>query len=125
MKVNIFGESSMIDSYGFGVMVINGRRYTSDVIVFPEKVIDGWWRREGHKICVEDLKKILEHKPSPEVLVIGTGYFGLVKVDEEVKRLLKTRKIELIAKPTKEAYKTFNDLLKSGRNVAGAFHLTC
>ena len=29
----------MIDSYGFGVMVINGRRYTSDVIVFPEKVI--------------------------------------------------------------------------------------
>ncbi|MEM3578264.1 MAG: Mth938-like domain-containing protein [Candidatus Bathyarchaeia archaeon] len=29
----------MIDSYDFGVIVVNGKRYTSDVIIFPERVL--------------------------------------------------------------------------------------
>jgi hypothetical protein len=115
----------LIDSYEFGAMVINGRRYTSDVIVFPERVIDGWWRREGHKLCVEDLKEILRREPKPEILVVGTGYYGLVKVSPEVGNTLKSRGIELVTQPTREACRTFNKLLKSKRRVAGAFHLTC
>ena len=115
----------MIDSYDFGVMVIDGKRYTSDVIVFPDKVMSGWWRREGHRIYVEDLKKILSHKPPPEVLVVGTGYSGLVKVMPEVEEALKAMGIRLIVQPTSEAYKTFNDFLKAGKVVVGAFHLTC
>jgi hypothetical protein len=115
----------MIDSYDFGVMVIDGKRYTSDVIVFPDKVMSGWWRREGHRIYVEDLKEVFSHKPPPEVLVIGTGYSGLVKIMAEVNEALKERGIKLIAQPTGEACKTFNELLKAGKAVAGAFHLTC
>jgi len=115
----------MIDSYDFGVMVINGKRYTSDVIVFPERVMSGWWRREGHRIYVEDLKEVFSRKPPLEVLVIGTGYSGLVKIMPEVNEALKERGIKLIAQPTGEAYKTFNELLKAGKAVAGAFHLTC
>ena len=115
----------LIDSYDFGVIVVKGKRYTSDVIVFPEKVIDNWWRKEGHRIYVEDLKEIFSHSPPPEVLVIGTGYYGLVKAMPEVEKALETRGIELIIQPTREAYKTFNTFLKSDRLVAGAFHLTC
>ncbi|MCS7114581.1 MAG: Mth938-like domain-containing protein [Nitrososphaerota archaeon] len=115
----------MIDSYSFGFIVINGKRYESDVIVFPEKVIGGWWRREGHKIYVEDLGEVLNHKPTPQVLVVGTGYSGLVKVMPGVEDALKKRGIKLIVQSTREAYKTFNELLKSGKPVAGAFHLTC
>ncbi|MEM2631735.1 MAG: Mth938-like domain-containing protein [Candidatus Bathyarchaeia archaeon] len=115
----------MIESYGFGFMVVNGKKYESDVIVFPEKVISGWWRREGHKIYVEDLAEVLNHKPAPEVLVVGTGYSGLVRVMPEVEDALKARGIKLIIQPTKEAYKTFNELLKSNRLAAGVFHLTC
>jgi hypothetical protein len=106
-------------------MVIKGKRYTSDVIVFPEKVMGGWWRREGHRIYVEDLMEILSHTPLPEVLVVGTGYSGLVKVMPEVENVLKARGIKLMVQPTGEAYKTFNELLRSNRLVAGAFHLTC
>ncbi|RLI41160.1 hypothetical protein DRO69_11945, partial [Candidatus Bathyarchaeota archaeon] len=65
----------MIDSYDFGVIVIKGKRYTSDVIVLPEKVIDGWWRKEGHSLHMEDLKEVIEREPKPEVLVVGTGYY--------------------------------------------------
>lgn len=115
----------MIESYQFGVMVINGERYTSDVIVFPERVIDGWWRKEGHKVHLEDLREILKHEPKPEVLILGTGYHGLVKIPSKVKTALKSQGIELTAQPTREAWKTFNELLESGKQVAGAFHLTC
>lgn len=106
-------------------MVVNGKRYTSDLIVFPEKVVSGWWRKEGHKLCVEDLKEVLSHTPLPEVLVVGTGYSGLVKVLPEVEKALKEQGIKLVVQPTGEAYKTFNMFLKAGRLVVGAFHLTC
>lgn len=115
----------LIDSYDFGVIVVRGKRYKSDVIVFPEKVVDGWWRKEGHRIYVEDLKEIFSHLPLPEVLLVGTGYYGLVKVTPEVEKALETHGIKLIIQPTGEAYKTFNELLKAGKRVAGAFHLTC
>jgi len=116
---------SLIESYDFGLIVIKGRRHTSDVIVFPEHVSDGWWRKEGHRIYLDDLKEILDHEPKPEVLVIGTGYYGLVKVSPEVENALKSHGIELVTQPTKEACQIFNKFLKSNKRVAGAFHLTC
>lgn len=115
----------MIESYEFGAIVINGKRYTSDVIVFPEQVIDGWWRKEGHKVHVEDLEEILKLEPKPEVLVLGTGYYGLVKVLPKVENTLKAQGIKLVAQPTRKATRTFNKLLNSERRVVGAFHLTC
>ncbi|MCD6529472.1 Mth938-like domain-containing protein [Candidatus Bathyarchaeota archaeon] len=115
----------MIDSYGFGRIVVDGKEYTSDVIVFSDRVLDGWWRKEGHRLHLQDLREVLEAEPKPEVLVVGTGYFGIMKVTEEVKRYLKSSGIEVIAQPTKQACQTFNDLLESGRRVAAAFHLTC
>jgi len=123
----------LIESYEFGAIIINGKKYTSDVIVFPERVIDGWWRKEGHRLCVEDLEEILKHEPKPEVLVVGIGYYGLVKGSPEVENTLKSHGIELVAQPTREACQTFNKLLKrnllvsksSRKVIVGAFHLTC
>ncbi len=103
--------------------MVKGRRYSSDVLIFPDRVKDGWWRRESHAVHVEDLEEVVAEKP--EVLVIGTGYYGLVKVPDEVKRYLAEKGIELIAQPTKEACSTFNKLLGEGRKVIAALHLTC
>ncbi|MCP8310820.1 MAG: Mth938-like domain-containing protein [Candidatus Methylarchaceae archaeon HK01B] len=115
----------MIDSYKFGVIVINGRAYTSDVIIFPEKVLDSWWRKEGHRLYVEDLKEVFKAESKPEVLVVGTGYSGFMKISEKVLDELRSRRIKMIAQPTKQACQTFNELFKSGRKVIAAFHLTC
>jgi hypothetical protein len=115
----------LIESYDFGSITINGRKYTSDVVVFPERVIDDWWRKEGHRIYVEDLKEILNREPKPEMLVVGTGYYGIVKIPPEVETILESQGIDLLAQPTKEACQTFNKLLKSNKQVVGAFHLTC
>ena len=112
----------MIDSYSFGSMVIDGKEYTSDLIIYPDHVQSSWWRIEGHRLDVEDIKEILEARP--EVLVVGTGASGLVEIPEETEKHIGSKRIRLIAQRTEEAYKTFNELSKSKR-VIGAFHLTC
>ena len=112
----------MIDSYDFGRIVINGKRYNSDLIVFSDKIRDSWWRKEGHRLRVEDLKDVLEAKP--EVLVVGTGYSGMMTVPPETRKYVESEGIELIAQNTREACKTFNHLVKS-RKVVAALHLTC
>ena len=113
----------MIDSYDFGRIVIDGKEYTSDLIIFPNRVMGGWWRKEGHRLHINDLDEVLTEKG--EVLVVGTGYSGLMKVPTETKEFIKREGFELIIQPTKEACKTCNSLIKSGKKVIAALHLTC
>ncbi len=112
----------MIESYSFGSMVIDGKEYTSDLIIYPDHIQSSWWRIEGHRLDIEDIKEILEAKP--EVLVVGTGASDLVEIPEETEKHIRSKGIRLIAQRTGEAYETFNALSKS-KKVIGAFHLTC
>jgi hypothetical protein len=113
----------MIESYDFGQIVINGRKYSSDIIILPDNTVkDNWWRKEGHKLCLEDLKEVFEAKP--EVLVVGTGYNGFMKVSREVKDFAKSKNIKLVVENTRKAWQTYNRLRLS-KKVVAAFHLTC
>lgn len=112
----------MIDSYSFGKIVIDGKTYTSDVILYPGKVDESWWRKDGHLLQKEDLMDVIQY--NPEVLIVGTGAYGLMKVPDETKQFLEAKEIELIAEETGKAYKTYNEL-KEKRKVIAAFHLTC
>jgi len=113
----------MINSYSFGRIVVDGKRYINDIIIFPNRIKDNWWRTEGHCIRVEDLKEVIREKP--EILVIGTGYFEFVKVPTNVKEHLKNIGIEIVIQSTRDACNTFNSLLKSKRKVVAALHLAC
>jgi len=53
----------MIESYSFGYIIINGNKYTSDVIVFPDKIKSNWWRKSGHLLLEEDISEILKFMP--------------------------------------------------------------
>ena len=110
----------MIDSYAFGRMDADGQTYTSDLIIFPDRVKDSWWRKTGHSLCLEDIKDVLGEKP--EALVVGTGFYGIMSVEEEVKSKAQSEGIELIVAKTKDAVKSFNELASKKRTV-GAFHL--
>jgi hypothetical protein len=111
-----------IDSYQFGKVVINGKKYSSDVIIFPDKVIDNWWRNAVHELCLEDIAEVLKEKP--EVLVVGTGASGLMKVLPKVEDTAQDQGIKLIAEPTDRACDTYNQMCHSQRLVA-ALHITC
>ncbi len=113
----------MIESYSFGRIVVDGKEYTTDLIIFPDRVKDKWWRKEGHRLHIEDIEEVAEERP--DVLVVGTGYSGLMRVPAETKRRIEEMGIELIIQPTKQAYKTYNKLIKSGKEAVAALHLTC
>ena len=111
----------MIESYSFGNIRIDGKEYTNDVIILGSKIIS-WWREQGHYAQVADFGDIPD---DTEILVIGTGASGVMKVAGEVVEHFKKRKIKLIMQMTGEAVKTFNKLNEEKKKVAGAFHLTC
>ncbi len=112
----------MIDSYDFGKIVIDGKHYTSDVIIYPDRVDASWWRKRGHELHPEDLKEVVEEKPT--VLVVGTGKWGLMEVLPETRDFLRSKGIKLIVEETDDACKTYNRLRDSERVIA-ALHLTC
>ncbi len=101
----------------------NGLHFCGDLKIIGEKIVENWWRKEGHRVEVGDVTDILA--ASPEVLVVGMGYAGFMEVSNSLRSALKNQNIQLIAKRTAEAVKTFNQLHSEGRRIAGAFHLTC
>ena len=113
---------NIIDSYQFGRIVVDGRHYTSDVIIFPDRVSDNWWRKTSHQLRLDELSEAIAEKP--EVLVIGTGASGLMEVVPEVEQRLEAQGIKLVVKPTDKACRTYNQLCQS-RKVVAALHLTC
>jgi hypothetical protein len=112
-----------IEEYSFGRIVIDGQTYTSDVIIHPGRVDDKWWRKEGHNLADADLDSVWPE--APEILVVGTGSPGLMKVDPSVEQRCKRERIELIALPTAEAVAAFNRLSAENKKAAAALHLTC
>lgn len=112
-----------ITRYGFGEIEIDGRAYTADVIVTPERVLDAWRRREGHNLAIDDLAEILAARP--EILVVGTGYYGRMAIPGETRRYLEAQGVTLRAAHTGEAVKEFNRLQRKPARVAAALHLTC
>ncbi len=112
----------MIDSYRFGKIIIKGTAYSSDVIIYPEKVDASWWRKDGHNLCLNDIKDILNVKP--ETLIIGQGNPGLMKVSNRIQSTIKNMGIELFVSGTEKAVKKYNEIYKKKKTVA-ALHLTC
>ncbi len=111
-----------IQSYDFGRIVVNGKEYDRDLILTHDSVKPNWWRKRGHKLCLDDLKGKIPD--DIEVLIIGTGYLGYMEVLPEVREFYIRRGVEVIEEKTVDAWKTFNRIVGS-KKVAAAFHLTC
>jgi hypothetical protein len=111
-----------IDAFRFGQITIDGHVYTQDVIILPDRVLPNWWRESGHALAYEDLQQVLS-KP-PEVLLVGLGVFGRMKVPEEVRRRIEQDGTSVVALPTGEACEAYNQRCGDEKVVA-ALHLSC
>lgn len=112
-----------IDSYSFGRIAVDGKDYTSDVIIAPEGVTGAWWRKQGHSLHVDDLVAILAAKPA--VLIVGTGYYGRLQIPVATRRFLEQHGIELRDSRTDDAVAEFNRVQQQFARVIAALHLTC
>ncbi|MEJ2587419.1 MAG: Mth938-like domain-containing protein [Deltaproteobacteria bacterium] len=112
-----------IDAYSAGSMTVNGTQHRKDLKIINDRVISEWWRDRDHRLDIGDVEDILS--ADPEVLVVGTGYAENMRVEEPLLSRLEKKKIQLVDQDTHTAVKSFNELREKGRDVAGAFHLTC
>jgi len=113
----------MIESYAFGSIVVDGRKFTSDLIIYPDGRIEvSWWRKSGHRLASDDIGELI--RSEPDVIIAGTGSSGLMKPEKELEKVLQQKGIEFISVPSRKAVEIYNDL-SSKKNVGACFHLTC
>jgi len=112
-----------IDSYKFGTIVINGQEYTSDVIIYHDRVDDSWWRNEEHRLIPSDIPDVMNAQP--DILIIGTGYAGVLKVPKEIAGHIASHGIEVMIEKTPRAVELYNSFLGTKKYAIAALHLTC
>lgn len=112
-----------IDAYSFGSITVDGGTYSRDLIIFSDRINSAWWRGEAHRLQKKDLEEVFRYKP--ELLIVGTGASGMMKVPDDLRHELQQEHIDCEVHPTGEAVKRFNQECAAGKRVAGAFHLTC
>jgi len=111
-----------IEDYSFGKITVDGKGYTADVIIYPGRVDSSWRRREGHCLHRDDLSDVVNERP--DSIIIGTGFYGALKVPQDLVRELVSKGAEVYVKRTAEAVSLFNNLSLQKRTIA-CLHLTC
>ncbi len=112
-----------IDSYSFGRIVIEGRIYMSDVIIYRDRVDASWWRKEGHHLQPDDIAEALNKHP--DILIIGTGFAGVMRVPKEVLAYIASLGIEARVERTAKAVELYNALQGKEKHAIAALHVTC
>jgi hypothetical protein len=117
------GGSSMarISDYRFGRIVVDGDAHERDVIVLPDRVVGGWWRKNGHSLVIEDFQDVLDELP--ERLIVGSGANGQMHPEPAVLEALAERGVKVEVIRTGEAVERFN--VADPQRTAAALHLTC
>jgi hypothetical protein len=115
-------SQARITHCAFGTITVDGVVFGRDLIIHDKGVIPNWWRKEGHRLHIEDLNEVVAL--APELLLVGTGHAGQMRVPEATAEWLASKGIRLVVAATGETCDHFNRVHRSGRVVA-ALHLTC
>lgn len=117
------GSGMRIERIGFGKLILDGRTFTSDLIIHPDgRVVDGWHRQRGHRLSMEDISGLVA--AGPDMIVAGTGVYGLMTPDADVEKRLLQSGIDFLWARNKKAAEIFNHHVSTG-HVGACFHLTC
>ena len=110
-----------IDNAFFGSIIIDGQKYSNDLIVSWDGEIRE--RERNHNFSKNDLAEIMMKEP--DAIVTGTGNSGLLQVDPSIRVSANLNGTEVIVAKTPEAAKHFNSLAKTRRKVIAILHATC
>lgn len=113
----------MIKEYQFGLIKINNQEFKEDVFINLDGKASSWWREQSHVFQKNDVENFL--KKESEIVIFGTGKYGVAEITEELKNFLQNKGVKLIIGPTDQAIKEYNQAKKQSKKVVGFFHLTC
>ena len=103
--------------YGPGYVEVNGKRYSSSLVVSGERLIVDWPAASVDVLGADHLAAILEL--APEIAIIGSGSTFRFPEPARLAPLHQAR-IGVEVMDTAAACRTYNILLGEGRNVVAA-----
>lgn len=110
-------DANRITGYGAGYVTVNARRLTANVIVTPNRLVEGWAPGGFALLTDADLEAIAAL--GVQVVLLGTGARAQLLHPAKAQVLLRMR-IGVEAMDTGAACRTYNVLAGEGRNVAAA-----
>ncbi len=109
-----------INSFSFGSLTIDRKKYEDDMVIHWDGEITP--RESSHTFSKNELIDLL--LKGPEIVIVGTGTGGCVKIEKEAEKFARLKNIEFIVKKTPEAVEEFNKLSKN-KKVIAVIHVTC
>lgn len=117
-----------IDSVFWGKVKIDGKEYHQALII-GEKVFE----RDKPKLKtlfgtsheIGDWERELLFSGSPEIILIASGFSGVLKVSFKFQVLCSKLSIEMRTDLTPKAVAEYNRLVSLGRHVNALIHTTC
>jgi len=110
-----------ITAVRFDEVDIDGKTYFSDMIVWWDGKIE--FRTKSHEFGINEFLKLAEKKP--ELIVLGTGMEGHVRIPEEVAQAAEDKKIEIYHDLSPKAAKMFNGFLADKKKAVALIHSSC
>jgi hypothetical protein len=115
-----------IDELTFGSIVIEGKKYRRDVLIFADGIVK---KRKGgflifgsHKIKKRELQELIQGQP--ETIIVGTGTNGAANMAPDVESWAKENNLNLLVQPSHDAVAKLNELTEQ-KKVAALIHITC
>jgi len=117
-----------IDSTKFGEIVIDGKKY-GQILIIGGAVFERDEKKlrklfgTTHQIGNWEIEALLQE--SPEIVIIGTGQEGVLKVENDFFEQMKKAEVEVITALTPKAIDIYNKKAEEGKRINSLIHTTC
>jgi len=117
-----------IDHCEFGEISVGGKKF-HQILISNNQVFE----RDEEKLkemfnsshFIGDWEKEMLFAVNPEVVIIGNGFNGVLRVDDKLVQEAKERGIQLIIDYTPQSVVLYNQLVDEGKRVNCLIHTTC
>ena len=104
-------------AYGEGYVAVNGVRYSSSLVVLPDRIVETWNVPSVEALAQDDIDALALLKP--ELVLLGTGESLRFPHPKLLAPLVRVG-IGAEVMDSRAACRTYNILAEEGRNVAAA-----
>lgn len=105
-----------------GRIVINGKEFTVDVVIYKDSVFE---RGSSDTLSSSEMEEILNKiGEKPKVVIIGTGSDASLAIEDDVVTKLKGSGIRVVIQLTDEAIETYKELKSMGVEPLLIIHVT-
>jgi hypothetical protein len=94
-----------IDELTFGSMIVEGKKYSRDVLIFADGTVKkrkgGFLTFGSHKIRKQEVEELSQGQP--EIIIVGTGTNGAAHIVPEAESWAKEKNLSLLVQLSYDA----------------------